>query len=376
MENVNSAYLGEIEVETVELDNGKKKVAHAFLVEQVHNNKICLENKVQYMFRDVLLGEPGHYAAICVISDKNGRRVEAIGETTDATRVTRNMKEYPLLMAYNRAFDSAALTFLGFQAGVFYSDLQIPDDPAADPQAKAAKAEPAPAKTSPAKPAAAKTAGQAPLKPDFAKAAAQVSGKATPVDTGEPPPFPSDDDAPPESEADDSPAETGQPAEDDPFSTIITVGMKKKMKWTVRELAEKAPESLEWIANIMEPSDKVKQEQQDVCRLWIERHGGGKAAGDAENAAKPAENKPASNPAKTDTPPEPEAEPGAAADPFGVIVTVGRRKDNKWTVRELAEKDYDSLEWVANVHTANDRTKPQQEAARLWISQTGGGKVA
>ena len=417
MEKLQTSYLGEVELEVAELSSGKKKIPHAYLSDTISNNQTCIDNKVQYMFRDILLGEPGHYAAICVISDKNGRRAEAVGETTANTRTSQIMQDYPLQMAYNRAFDSAAIAFLGFASGVVYSDSQIPEEATkgdqkapeatADTKAAATTSKPA-AQTQPkaAKPAKETKAPEPDL--PMLEEDMPVNGDLAPAFEEDGPPPYSDDDAPPPYTDDDVPpfmlddyCQAGEEdpaqsdgtatepiADADPFDTIITCGKQKDKGWTVRQLAENAIDSLEWIANEMKVKANDKNAQQkELCKLWLAQNGTtGKAAPQETNVA----HEEASTPEPEKKAPAEKAKPAAAAkadaadaaeaDPFDIIVTVGRRSKNKYSVRQLAQTDIDSLKWVAYTHTANDKTKAQQDACRLWLSQhpedEGGDQVA
>ena len=380
MEKLTSVYLGEVEVEVIDIEDGKKKIPHAFLAELIHNNETCIKNKVQYMYRDVMLHEPGHYAAICVISDKEGRRAEAIGESTDNTRLSAIAQNHPLLMAYNRAFFNAAILFLGFPSGIIYSDSQIPEE-AANGDQRAPEATPVASKTKPAA-ASAKTAAsnnqavaKEETKPAKAEAQSDIPPDITPapnadmqpaIEDYEGPPFPTDDDAPPfmdegtSHSASETAATTEAPAEDDPFGIVINFGKHKNKGWTVRELAENDFGFLTWVANDMKANDK-NRDQQEACRLWLAQSGG---VNDADTA--PPEDVPA---ASTNEPVAPMDD-----DPFSLVITIGRRKEMKWTVRELAEKDFASLEWVAYESPNKEQNKAQQEACKLWIAQNQGGE--
>jgi hypothetical protein len=107
---------------------------------------------------------------------------------------------------------------------------------------------------------------------------------------------------------------------------------------------------------------------------------------ESEPAAKTVEKKPEAapktepetdEPNATGTPDEADDEPAGDASPFGIVVTVGRRKSNGWTIEELAKNDIDSLKWVANTLTArDDNQKKQKEAAILWLKENGVEDVA
>ena len=404
MEKLTSVYLGEVEVEVAEIEDGKKKIPHAFLAELVHNNEICINNKVQYMYREVMLHEPGHYAAICIMSDKGGRRVEAIGESTNNTRSSTIAQNYPLLMAYNRAFDAAAIAFLGFPSGIVYSDSQIPEDAAKGDQ-KTSETTPAASKTkpaaTPAKPAAAsakspvgasktaasaETAGAPAEKEETVPAQAETQSDIPPDIIPEldedynGPPFPTDDDAPPFMDDNYAPPATGTTptaaasGDNDRFGIVINFGKHKNKGWTVRELAENDLGFLTWVANDMKANDK-NRDQQEACRLWLAQSGGTNDADTAppEDAPAASVNEPAASMDESAAPTNEAASP-TDDDPFSLVITIGLRKEMKWTVRELAEKDFASLEWVAYESPNKEQNKAQQEACKLWIAQNQGGE--
>lgn len=99
-------------------------IPHDTLDDILHNSELAIENNVCIHAVQLATNEPRHYAFLCTISDKNGRRAESVGEACDPTLTTEIAQNYPVLMAYKRAFDDAAIKYLGLE-GKVYSDQQI-----------------------------------------------------------------------------------------------------------------------------------------------------------------------------------------------------------------------------------------------------------
>lgn len=87
---------------------------------------------IEVKYKEIDTKEPGHYAFFCSITDKSRRGVTSIGESCSRTLDTDIGRGYPILMAFKRAFDDAAITFLGLD-GKIYSDQQISKPDAAAP---------------------------------------------------------------------------------------------------------------------------------------------------------------------------------------------------------------------------------------------------
>lgn len=99
-------------------------IPHDTLDDILHNSELAIENNVCIHAIQLTTNEPQHYAFLCTISDKNGRRAESVGEACNPTLTTEIAQNYPVLMAYKRAFDDAAIKYLGLE-GKVYSDQQI-----------------------------------------------------------------------------------------------------------------------------------------------------------------------------------------------------------------------------------------------------------
>ena len=76
---------------------------------------------------DIIKANVDHAVVKCVISNKNGRRAVGIGESLPSTLMTEISTKYPVLIASQRAFDRAAISFLNIP-GKVYSDLELSDN--------------------------------------------------------------------------------------------------------------------------------------------------------------------------------------------------------------------------------------------------------
>lgn len=99
-------------------------IPHAVLEDILYNSEIAISKNVIIHYTPIATNEARHYACLCAISDNCGRRTESVGEALDATLDTDIARNYPVLMAYKRAFDDAAIKYLGLE-GKVYSDQQI-----------------------------------------------------------------------------------------------------------------------------------------------------------------------------------------------------------------------------------------------------------
>lgn len=124
--NLHSKYL-DIDLEsTLYFDSKTNKefhiIANETLEDKIYNHPKCIANEVKVDY-SLICSEPGHYAMFCCIQDKNGRKVTAIGESTNLSLTTEIGQSYPVLMAFKRAFSDATIKFL--QLPKAYSDQQI-----------------------------------------------------------------------------------------------------------------------------------------------------------------------------------------------------------------------------------------------------------
>ena len=126
MEKIKSNYLGiefEFCIVEVELENGPKQLVSHNSLQQIIQNQIPAEYQLRY---DVTFEvcTPSFCVAKCTMIDAKGRRIQEIGESQPDTLYTDIAKGIPATMAYNRAFDRAAISYLnleGMASGRIYS---------------------------------------------------------------------------------------------------------------------------------------------------------------------------------------------------------------------------------------------------------------
>lgn len=99
-------------------------IPHDVLEDVILNSETTQDYNINVHYTPIATNEPRHYVFLCAISDKFGRRAESIGESLDETLETPIAKNYPALMAFKRAFDAAAINYLGLD-GKVYTDQQI-----------------------------------------------------------------------------------------------------------------------------------------------------------------------------------------------------------------------------------------------------------
>lgn len=281
---INIVYLGkELDLSLSQFASGNdiiNIVPHAALEDIIFNDPVCNERNVQVHYTPIVT-EAGHYAFLCAISDKNGRRVEGVGESLEATLETEISRNYPTLMAVKRAFDDAAIKFLRIDKA--YSDNQIDVgslDEASDKASRRGESkeetvesavdtapeesdttdqpdtesteyaeEPAPAPVEQPAPAleeekpAAKTTRRTEEK---AAAAAPAPATTTPASA--------------------PPATSGG----DKFDTTkICCGSMKRLNKSVREVYNEKPDAIRWIAWQMNPLSESSKDQQQICREFL-----------------------------------------------------------------------------------------------------------
>lgn len=113
------------------ISNGEEVriIPHSELERLIISSAMATDKHIKVHYTQITTNEPRHYVFLCAISDDSGRRVEAIGESLDDTLETQIARNYPTLMAFKRAFDSAAILYLGLE-GKVYSDQQCSADEA------------------------------------------------------------------------------------------------------------------------------------------------------------------------------------------------------------------------------------------------------
>lgn len=95
-----------------------KVIFHDSLQEVIHN-----EAKVKYDFNFVV-ANPDHTVVVCTMVDGSGRLIREVGEAIPATLDTEIARNYPSLIASQRAFDRAAIRYLDLPGKVF-SNMEI-----------------------------------------------------------------------------------------------------------------------------------------------------------------------------------------------------------------------------------------------------------
>jgi len=91
-------------------------IMHDSLREVVHTNGIKYD-------MEIVSSDPAHSIAICRMYDEH-RFVTECGESLPETLTTDIARQYPTLIAYQRAFDRAAIAFLALPGKVF-SNMEI-----------------------------------------------------------------------------------------------------------------------------------------------------------------------------------------------------------------------------------------------------------
>lgn len=283
---IKSTYLKkEIEIASVDFVDGQedvKIIPHATLEDIVYNDPICVENVVQPHFLCVVR-EPNHYAFLCTLTDRNGRRVEGIGESLPETLSTDIARKYPVLMAQKRAFDDAALKFLGITDA--YSDAQIQKEKSSE-NVKKSSSEP--------EDAPANNSSVIPEKTSSFKNSAFISEDTTPIETPAHVSAARDEEvvlkpsAPAHSEPSSgaampvvstpSVAPTATPPaaaaasaapEYDPGSEILLCGKLKRMKVSIREAFKTDPSAVTWVAFVMGENNAMQKKQKKCCADFL-----------------------------------------------------------------------------------------------------------
>jgi hypothetical protein len=95
-----------------------KVIFHDSLQEVIHN-----EAKVKYDF-NFIVANADHTVVVCTMVDGSGRLIREVGEAVPATLDTEIARNYPSLIASQRAFDRAAIRYLDLPGKVF-SNMEI-----------------------------------------------------------------------------------------------------------------------------------------------------------------------------------------------------------------------------------------------------------
>lgn len=257
---IKSFYLGEIDLKITEIlsPNGEilQIAPHAELEKLIYDHPKSIEMGISARHTPVVV-EKDHYAFMCVISDKTGRRVEGIGESLPNTLENEIAKNYPALMAFKRAFDDAAIKFFGLPR--VYSDQQI------DVMAVTEKTDNSD-----------KTVKET-VKPE--KDANEVSGDMFENVSDETLPWEQQEDNievandleevinpdyPAVEQVEDEPA---TPATDE-YDVIMTVGAMRNRK-TIRECYNERPDVVHWVAETLNPRNAEQRSQKELCIQFL-----------------------------------------------------------------------------------------------------------
>lgn len=305
-----SAYLDQeldIPFESVTSDGEETLIiSHTALENIIYNSQEAAIHNI-CVHHVCLVSEPRHYAFMCSIEDSEGRRVEGIGEALDATLDTQIAQNYPVLMAFKRAFDDAAIKFLRLPGKVYtdqqimpgdetsvpsatYSAPPLNDDPPDDAsQGKRTKSTPVVKKNQAANNTG-PTYAAPPLDeetPAPSKDAPASTGSKKKAGTFGAPPL--DDNTPEESPApagtfsappldadEGSGDEVGNDDGDEFDQTLIRYGKFKNMGYSIREAYAADPSTVHWVAEEMYATGaEGEEEQRDICARYIALMEGG-----------------------------------------------------------------------------------------------------
>lgn len=284
-------------------------IPHDVLEELIYNSEEASENNFQVHYTPVVT-ELRHYAFLCCIADKYGRRIQGVGESLDATLETPIALNYPTLMAVKRAFDDAAIKFLGLP-GKVYSDQQVLSGDSSAPHDAPTQDVQTPAEKKPARKSVKKDVSVPAPEPerepapesapsdvnrDASSAPAADEGELA-LDVEHDPGVSVEDGAPTalgnEAAVDESgdsanpapevapsaeaapPAQTGAaPAANEPDefdTTIVDVGSTKRLGLSIRECYAQHKDSVEWVANTMLAQSDNRKRLKELCKTFLQR---------------------------------------------------------------------------------------------------------
>lgn len=257
-----SRYLNvEFEVTSYEAqENGEpvQILSHEALENIVHN-LAPKELKLRYDFKDMLISDH-HCVICCTFQDADGRRIQSIGETVLATLETDIARNYPAVMAAQRAFDRGAIRYFDFPGKVM-SNLEGADSNAVnngetnvDVSAPVANNEgkPVDAPIAPSAPAAAASENAAPTHAPVKNAAQGASQTAQKNSSNQ------------------------KPAAD-PGSVIFDATQKYRGKnMTIAQVYETDSGYITWFVKKFSATSAHAIEVQKACAAYLEQVGGNK----------------------------------------------------------------------------------------------------
>jgi len=256
-------------------------IPHDVVHDLIYNSEEAAKNNIQ-VHSSIAVSEPGHYAFFCIINDKNGRRIEGFGEATSGTLTTEIARNYPALMANKRAFDDAAIKFLGCE-GKVYSDQQIDisgqqytgsHDYCGDCSSDMSADETGDISGDISEDAA--DDGSSPAADTHSDVSGDISDDITSADDTEDEPA-SKAQPKQKTAAKSTGKKAPEPAadEDDPDldefdTTIIVCGTLKREGLSVRAAYEKKPDAIEWIAKNLPAKNDTFKAQKEICQRFLE----------------------------------------------------------------------------------------------------------
>ena len=220
-------------------------------------NKIPKEMRPSWHF-SVFNTNPNDCVALCSMY-VNGRSIEAVGEATPSTLRSSVEKSFPTTTACNRAFDRAAIRFLGLGPNV-YSNMEIePDGPTTIPgdrlvdgqNAHSEEDTPSDGSKTPSNDVSNAGKVEATLNDKTCQMVAPTSGETdseTKVENAK--------------DATDVLKECG--------SVVVDIGSYAKKGKTVAEIYEEKPLWLEYVVNNVTPSNTARIKQINAAKKYIE----------------------------------------------------------------------------------------------------------
>ena len=320
---------------------------HGALQELLYNGQSVAELNPTVHYSVVIAEENRyHYAVICAISDKAGRRVEGFGEAVPNTLGTQIAGNYPAATAKKRAFDDACMLYFGFPSGV-YTDEQLGDSCApAELPAKTPKenAPGQPVATQPVVPTVNPTTGQPPMQP-----AAQTVAQ-NPVQNSDQPA--------PATRTRRTRAQAAPPAQQ---NTPIVPGTSA------------TPANAPNVEAVVTSSANTQAPVQTASNDTV-------AASSAPDAVvQTPRHRAATTAAPNVAPAPPVAQPQASPqgqpvidDGGDVVLTCGTFRNKEMTVRQAFQERRTSVGWVAyKMIPRHQATMQQQEAAKKYLASVG-----
>lgn len=262
-----SRYLNkEFEVASYEgQENGEpiQILSHEALENIVHN-MAPKELKLRYDFKDMLISD-NHCVICCTFQDAEGRRIQAIGETLPATLETDIARNYPAVMAAQRAFDRCAIRYFDFPGKVMSNLEGVDSDAVNNGETNIDVSSPLPAEENPA---------NAPVAPPAPAPAASIVGEPNRQPTNKAPVRGSQS-VQGGGVKNENAAKTT--ATTDPGSVIFDATQKYRgLNMTIAQVYESKPSYIDWFVNTYHATSAHAIEIQKTCAAFLKQIGGQK----------------------------------------------------------------------------------------------------